>query len=281
MEVLTQTQEIQEGVVLGHLIEIRPLPLKKWHGKKDNESFTLPKSFEVLVNPETGRFDTGLTPDETVKYSKLMGVNLDDTYTGEAHPYFSQKQAWVELPNKTFFFDTRTPQQFIKYKHCLVSDQVANSQKEYDEGKWPNATHVIYDEEQVMAEKAKDAFQVKQAWETVGKLSMDDQIGIVHLVMGKSPRGRSADFIMGKLKEAIEQNPSEFNRIFALGREEVVLRDKIKDLLYNRILTQEQNTIYYMGEPIASDEEDAVKWFKDPNNSQLKTRILEQLKAKR
>ena len=46
------------------LVEVRPLPEKKWHGKKGKDSFAQPKTIEVLYDEKLGAYATGLTEEE-------------------------------------------------------------------------------------------------------------------------------------------------------------------------------------------------------------------------
>ena len=51
-------------------------------------------------------------------------------------------------------FDTSNPLDFIKMRVCKASRFVANSWKEFEEGLFPEATHVIFDESEEIEEKS-------------------------------------------------------------------------------------------------------------------------------
>ena len=63
-------------------VEIRPLPIKKWHGKEGKEDFSQPKVIEVLYDVEKACYATGLSEEETIKYSKEKGKveNLKEVF---------------------------------------------------------------------------------------------------------------------------------------------------------------------------------------------------------
>ncbi len=263
------------------LVEIRPLPIKKWHGKTGKESFTQPKDIEALVN-EDRKYETGLTDAEAEQYGKLLGADLSDLFTGEAHPTWSDKAFWVRLPNATLILDTDKPLDYVKVKllKSPSAPQVANSMREYQEGKFPNATHVIYDEEEEMTLKAIEVEKSEEAYAILAKMNQEEKAAVLHILSNKPARKQSINYINGKLGEYLKADAVEFLRVVRLGREEVTVRAKVLELLFERVLTKEAGAIYYMGEMIAFDYEDAVRWFKDPNNSKMKVLMMEQLENK-
>jgi hypothetical protein len=259
-------------------VEVRPIDFDKWHGKKGKDSFTQPKAIEALYDPETGRYATGLTPEETNEYSKRLGVSLDDTFNpSEPHPFYSQKAAWVMLQNNTMIFNTDRDMDFVKVKLMKASKKVANSMKEYNEGKWPEATHFIHDESEEVHAKAGKAELKRKAYQILGKLTQEDQIAVIQCLSKKSLKGRSADFITVEIESLIENDPAEFVRLAEMGREEVTLRANVLELMDKQVLTKEGTAILYMGETIGYTYEEAIHWFKNPNNQKMKIAILEKL----
>lgn len=260
------------------LVEVRPLPQTKWHGKKDKESFAQPKAIEVLYDSNTGKYATGLTEEEAIEYGKKLGVDLSSDYDTESpHPFWSSKASWITLPNSTSLFDTSKPRDFVKVKNMKASKFVANSQKEYDEGKYPDATHVIFDEEEQASQDASKIQLKYKAIQIAMKMSNEDKVSMVQVLSNKSIKGRSANFIDKEIDAVIDTRAADFIRYATMGRDEVTVRAQVLEMLTKGILTKEASSIYYMGDLIGMDYEDAVKWFKDPNNQKLKVILLEQL----
>lgn len=262
------------------LVEVRPLPVKKWHGKKDKESFAQPKIIEVLFNKETGAYNTGLTKEEAEKYGKILGVDLSDTFSyTEPHPYWGTRPAWIELPNHTIVFDTRKPMDFVKVKNIKASNKVANNMKDWEEGKYPNATHVIYDEAEEIANRSAKIELEQQANQILYKMSQEDKISMVQILSdkNKSVRGMSPDFINVEMDDIIKNKTQDFIRTAKMGREEVNIRAKILEMVAKNILTKEGGAYYYMSDMIGVDYESTVAWFRDPQNSKMKVLILEKL----
>lgn len=261
-------------------VEIKPIEIKKWHGKKDKESFAQPKTFAAEYNPDLGKYDTGLTEQEAKELGAKLGLDLSDTYVPEQdHPFWGSKAAKVTLPNQTIFFDTNKPLELIKYKNCLASKHVANSQREYDEGKWPEATHVIYSEEEEQADKAAKVQLKQKCYATLSKLSKDEKINLILIILEESVRGRSDNFIDTRSEEMITEFPEEFLKWASMDITELNIRGSILEGIARGILTKEGQSIYYMSERLGFDIEDTIKWFSDQNNQKTKVAILEKLTA--
>jgi hypothetical protein len=265
------------------LVRVKPLDRERWHKKKGKESFTQPTIVEALVSKDTQQYDTGLTEEEAIIYGKkLGGVNLSPIFVGEAHPFYSQKQAWVSLENKMMVFDTEKPLDFVKVKllKSASAPQVANSMREYDEGKFPEATHVIYDESEEMEVQAAKTELEMAAYVKVSAMTQADKELMVHVMTGKPVTANSTNFINAKIGELIKEDVKKFLNTLKTPKEEVVNRVLLLRLLEKNILNKERGAIYYMGDMIAFDFEDGVKWLRDPENSQVKASLAAQLNNK-
>jgi hypothetical protein len=169
----------------------------------------------------------------------------------------------------------------VKVKLMKANKLVANSMKEYEEGKWPDATHVIFDEEEEVSSKANKVQLRRKASAMLLEMSDDSKANIIQILSKKSVKGRSGNFIDVEIDAIIQNNEPnqpgilEFTELVSMGREEVAVRASVLNLLQRDILTKEAGSIYYMGELIGIDYEAAVEWFKSPSNAKLKVAILE------
>jgi hypothetical protein len=260
------------------LVEVKPITRKSWHGKEGKESFSQPKVLEVLYNTQTGRYATGLTEEEVVKYGKLMGVDLSDKFDPTTpHPYWSSQAARIKLPNHTVIFDDEKPADFVKIKNLKVSQYVANSMQDYEKGLYPEATHVIFDESEVVRLNATKIQRKRECTKLILEMSLDEKTAIVQILSEKAVRGRSQDFIDVEIDRIIDEKPGDFIRIAKMDKQEMNIRATILDAIQRNVLTKEAGAIFYMGERISNDYESAVDWFKDPQNSKMKVSILEKL----
>jgi hypothetical protein len=261
-------------------VQIRPLPHKTWHNKEGKESFRQPVTIEVLYDSNKGGYATGLTDEEAERYGKLLGVDLSANFNPEKpHPYWSTKGASIKLPNNTLILNDEIPRDFVKIKNLKASKFVANTFEAWEAGLYPNATHYIYDEETEVIEKATKVQARDKAIAIKHKMSNEDKISIIMILSRKMVRGRSSSFLDVEIDELLKdhKNVLEFLRYTSMDREEVYTNSLVLECIHKNILTKEGGSIYYMGELIAYDIDEAIKWFLDPNNSKLKGSILGKL----
>lgn len=260
-------------------VEVRPLNIPRWHGKKEKESFAQPQSFEVLMNVNTGRYATGLTEEEATTYGKLLGANLDDIFNPEQpHSFWGSSGGKIKLQNATMILDTKKPLDFVRVKNMKASDQVANSIKEWEDGLWPDATHVITDEAEEVEIKASKIESKYKAIEIASKMTPEAKLAIIQILSEKSMRGQSPNFILAEIDDIIEKKQEEFLRYANLDKKELSVRAQILEAVYRNILTKEGTSFYYMSDKVGFDLDDTVKWFMDPQNQNMKIAILEKLK---
>lgn len=261
------------------IIEIRPIERKTWHGKKGVESFAQDIVVEALVNASTGEFETGLTEEERIRLEKATGYNLNPKISidGKPHPFYGSKIGWLRLPNRTILLDTDINLDFIKYKLAKASPSVANSLKDLEDGLFPEATHVIFDEEMETQRKASKVQIKNTATKHSLSMSLDEKVSLIQILKNKSVKGRSQDFVDVYIDEIISENPKEFLEYAQMESTEMFTRALVLEALYKNILTKEGTSVYYMGNLLGNDYEEAVKFFLDPNNQKQKVLILEKL----
>lgn len=258
------------------IVEIRPIETKKWHGKEGKDSFAVPKVVEVLYDPEAGGYATGLTDEEAIEYGKKLGVDLGRTYDPTiAHPYWSTKPAMIKLENAPMFFDDTKPQDFVKIKNLKASKFVANSLAEKD--KWPEATHVMFDEADEVKVKATKVQIRNNCYALAAKMTADDKINIIQILGNKNARGRSNEYLDVTIDELIEEDAEQFMKYAKMDNREASVRSVLLFAISKGVLTKEGNSIYYMGERIGFDMDEAVAWFGQPDNQKMKVLILEKL----
>ena len=172
------------------IIQIKPIVTTKWHGQKKEKSFTRPKVLQAFVNPETMTYRTGLEYEEVndkykidgkpateaAYYGSILKVDLSNQFLfSQPHPFWDAKMARLVLENKTIILNTNTPLEYIKYKFAKASDFVANSMREYEEGLYPEATHVIFSEEEEVEVVASKLLLVESVREKLAKLNMEQK----------------------------------------------------------------------------------------------------------
>lgn len=259
-------------------IEVRPLDIPRWHKKSKQESFTQPHEIEALYDHEIGGYATGLTEQEAKEYGKKLNVDLNNYFNqDEPHPFWCSRMASISLLNTTMVFNTEIAIEFVKVKVLKASKYVANSMKEWDEGLYPEATHVIYDESEEEDIKASKAKKRQEAVKLSLELSVDSQMSIVQILTEKSVKGKSANFLVGEIDDLMRDRLDDFLREARRDPKDLFIEAAVHEAIYRNVLTKEGTAVYYLTDKIGFDFESAVEWFKDPQNQNMKTSILAKL----
>jgi len=261
------------------IVEVRPLEKEKWHKVKGKDVFTRPTTIEALVSTRTGKYATGLDEEDRIRLEKNTGFDLSPEYRlGTPHVFWNSSAALIKLAFKTNIFNTDIPLDEIKVKILKASDLVANSQKEYDEGKYPGALFVIFDEQEDTDLRASKASVKRKVVIEASKLTKLRKAEIVQILTGISVREQSEDFVDLKLDDAIDSEGAE--KVLTLiqrDKTRVSLHSLVLEALYKNILRKDGTAIYYMDDQLGFDVESAIDYFINPKNQTLKAQILEKL----
>jgi|SRR6187402_896047 len=261
------------------IVEVKPIEKERWHNKKGKENFSRPITLEALVSLRTGQFATGLSPEDRVRLESTTGYNLSPDYTlGKAHDFWNSPAAQIKLDFKTNIFDTSRPLDEIKVKVLKAHDLVANSQKEYEEGKYPDALFVIFDEQEDTELKASKASIKRKVIIEASKLTKTRKAEIVQIVSGVSVRHQSDDYVDLKLDEAIDSAGAE--RVLTLiqrDKTRTSLHALVLEAIHKQVLRKDGSAVYYMDDQLGFDVESTVDYFIDPKNQTLKAQVLEKV----
>lgn len=256
-------------------VEVRPLESKKWHGKVGEESFTRPKKLQALVDPNTMKYSTGLSPQDVKDLSKKVGYDLTDDFDGEKqHSFWDSSIAVIKLENNTMFFKTENPLDFIKVKIMKASRFVANSMAEYDEGLYPDATHVIFDEAEQAEITASKVETQNTAIIEASKLSVDRKIELIMVLGHKNMKGQSASFVTVELDKIIKADPAEFLRNLKLDKKQMAAHALVLEALQKSVLRKEGQRIFHMDSPLGIDEIEVAEYLAKPENQDIRLVIL-------
>lgn len=260
-------------------VEVRPIEHKKWHDKTGQESFTRPKKIQALLDSNTMKYATGLT-EEDIKALRKKGVNYDlsDNYDSEnLHPFWDSSMAVIKLENNTMFFDLDNDLEFIKVKVMKASKFVANSMAEYENGTWPDATHVIFDEAeqaQVLASKVETR---NTAIIEASKLSPDRKVELILVMGGRNMKNQSADFVAVELDKVLNKNPEEFLRNLKMDKKQIAAHALVLEALQKGILRKEGQRIFHMDSPLGIDEIEVAEYLAKEENQDIRLLVLQKI----
>ncbi len=259
------------------LVEVKPIESKKWHGKEGQESFTRPKKLQALVNADTMRYATGLTDKDIKKLKEDFKFDQDLSphfNPDEAHSFWDSPSATIKLENNTMFFNDAQPLDFIKIRIMKASKYVANSMKEYDEGVYPEATHVIHDEAEEAELQASKVSLSNQAVIEASKLSKDRKVELILILGGKNLKGQSDNFVTVAMDKIIKQQPEELLRHIQLDSKQLANHAVILEALQKNVLKKEGHKIFYHDSLLGSDIYDVIEYLEDDENQDLRLRIM-------
>lgn len=282
-------------------VQVKPIQITRWHEKKGQESFTKGKVIRALVDADTMTYATGLNytdkdfedPEDSKKkiteaeyYSKLLKADLSPQFDMEKpHPFWDSRTAAIKLENRTQIFDVkRNPLDYIKWKLMKQSKFVANSQKEVEEGMFPEATHVLFDESEEVEVKASKAAIKRQAYGETAKLSKGQKIELIMILSGeedyfkaKNLKGRSDDFVEVELDKLLESRPADIVRYLKGNKENNATHALVLESLQKHVLKKDGHKIMYHDSVLGHDVLDVVIYLNKPENQEFKLRIIEQV----
>ncbi len=266
-------------------IKIKPIERDKWHQKNGSESFSRPLTIRALVDPESLTYSTGLTEEEEKEYGVKLKVDLSKQFKLDSpHPFWDSKMGEVVLENRTMIFDTENPIEFVKVKICKASKFVANSLKDYENGLYPEATHVIFDESEEIEEQASKVEIKKKAIIETSKLSKAKKIQLImvlsadgNYLKAKNLKGKSDNYIEVELDKIIEAKPKEVLRYLELDKDDLATQALVLEALQRNVFEKVGHKIMYHDADLGDDIYDVVKYMNAPENQDFKIRILAQV----
>lgn len=261
------------------LVEIRPIETKKWHGKTKEENFTRPQKIQALVDPDTMTYATGLTESEVKSLGEKLKVDLSNNFSPDLpHSFWDSNQAVVKLENSTMFFNTDLPMEKIKYSICKASKYVANSQKEYEDGLFPEATHVIFNEAEE-AELRASKIEIKNTVvRKVHELSKAKKTQILLILTGKNLKSQSDNFVTVAMDDLVQEKPVEVLRLIEDETNEYLFNYALVfEALQKSVLRKEGHKIKYFDNTLGDTERSVAEYLMQDENQELKLRIMKQV----
>ena len=284
-------------------------------------------AFQALPSVKTGRLNTGLNEmvenpykdsnslpqgfehlkgKEKVKEQYLVELkyNLPYNYLSD-EPFDRNKNLGKE---RTFYqnfvfklndgltvLDTENRDDFLAYKIMLASKKFANSKKDLDSGKYPDALYYIGIENETEEIKFKKKQKVNSA---IAKLEDSDfdpetqrkMVKVLELAKGNLTNQQVYNILSSYIEDAApgKDNVAEFNKMYDLletahGREEFEARFLLQDLIDNWIVTEKQGTYIWNSKKLVLGQrkEDAVMFLMNPEKQDEQEELKRQLAAKK
>lgn len=261
-------------------VEVRPIPMDKWHGKKGANSFTAAKTIEALYDAAVAGYATGLTEEEKIILEDLVGRKLDNKFTGKAHEFWNSNAGYVKLPNHTFILYLNRPYDYIKYKVLKASPYCANALEDYTNGVAYEATHYIHNETDISSKEASKVLLRKQAYDKIGALSPQSLRDIILIMSETSARGRDDNFVIAEIGRLVDTRTQEFLDTIKLESDFLSARALVREgIIYGVLVQDSHKGITFNGEPIGLNFEQAVDYVRRPEHQQIRLMITNKIQA--
>lgn len=264
-------------------VEIRQIEKERFHGVKGKDSITRTKKYSPTVNPRTMKYETGLEKKDIEWLNspdRMPHVDFSNNYTRDIpHPYWSDFNSALVLEANTMILDMDNPRDFIQVKLAKVDKHVANSKEEYNEGLWPEATHIIYDESEEIEVRASLVATKLEVNNKLAKMSLENKMAVLTLATKKSYKNNSENFYVAELDKEVNDNPEKMLQIVKYTKEDLNLRSLVVEGLFKNRLFTEGHKIKYQEYVLGSDVESVVAYLKDPENNEFKARLITDIKA--
>ena len=273
-------------------IEIKPLPVKRWHGNTGKASITRPKTIEALPD-DTMNYAVALGREKNIEweeggnkfmiselelYSKKLGVDLSTQFIpGTSHPFYGAKMGRTKLENNTMFLNLDNPIEYVKVAILKKSPTVANSLKEWEEGKFPEATHYIVDEnyevELYRAKRTKKE-EVKKA---ITAMNKEEKGKLLFLSSGKLADSQSEDFIDMHLDNMLEKEIEKLIPYIKMSNEDFTLTALVEKAVKVGLMTKEGLKYKYHGTTLGNSLEEVLTYLRDDENNMFKIDLLDKV----
>ena len=256
---------------------VKPIVKEKWHGlhKLGRAKFQdTSETIQPLFDSKIGGLATGLSEEDEGRLSSAVGTSLSNNQDNEYWQEFK-----IKLEDKSMFFDTTIPIQELQLKVLKASKFVANSQKELEEGLWPEAKYVIYDQKDELEKEAATVENKAKAVQVFAKLSPSKKVDLLK-VYGKYTEDSSEDFVYTKLYEIVEESPMDFIQTAGMSASEIKVRALIFDLEKKGIFRRKGTAYLYNDQQVGFDYEDTVGHLLDPKSQELLVKLKTTLEAR-
>jgi len=264
-------------------IRVKPVPIDKWHGKKGEQSFSMPVTIEAEPDRRTSQYKVDLTKREWERIKKELNLDDDDltlVFDPERpHDFFGTKKARIKLENKTNLFYKNNPMHILKLGILRGSSSVANSLEEWEEGDFPLATHYIEDKERELEAKASVVEMERKAVIKSDKLTKQDKINLLKCL---SSSGRLEEYTEKYLTllidKEIKKDAENFLYWISKDKKDVAMQALVHEAIDMNIFQEDGHKIKYYDSLLGDSIDSVADYLKEDENQEFMLMIKQKLK---
>jgi len=269
-------------------VELVPIIRRReFMGRNDHDGLFMftgcSQSFVLPMNEITGRLINPLNEEERLLLEDMLGFNLDINKRGNYFESFRVmiKKTSENLNNLKRKLQLNDPIDYLSYKVLLKCGNVANSWE--DRNKTPEYEWALRDEDQEVEEKLTYATKKRKAYQWLETITSNtDKMLNALLYLGyKYDRNEKRDKLEVKIAEVIEDRKGLDTIMDMLADETRVEKSYVLNAIRigemqrvgaNRILLPD-------GTVVGRNMNEAIAFWRDPENSMIVERIKEKLKV--
>lgn len=267
-------------------VVIRPLYVERWHGNNTNENaHDAGTTVVALRDPVTDNYALSFTEEEKASIKESLGVEIDTIYSvSEPHPLWTlNRRTRLSLSGRgatTLNFNPEKPNyEFLQYKVALGSKFIANSLTEYQEGKWPEATHYIVETEEEVKAKASRLEKKQQAYSYLASMDRAKKLQMLVVVAGLDFSHATDAKINAEISDIVENKTNEFIRYCNSTDKEVAILATVKKAVDKSLLIKKSDGIYFGDLNLGMTEIETSETLADAKHQKILLNIEAQLEA--
>lgn len=278
-EAVKNDEVATETVVDTRPIHLRATPekvtIKLYEPRCRNARILQKKIFRPLFNSQKGHWETGLTDEEEVELSKLVGASLSK-YSVDLPEYYQQPIGKFTIDSDPVELISTNINDFIKIKFLRADHRIANSESELVDNQI--AMYYIYSEELEKKQSAERLTRKKKAYDFI-----DEPFAVkrsaIEVFENKSYEKGDEALINQRIEVAIEgDNLTGFLDIISRSSDEVGIDALIVRAVNKNIFqTDEKGKYYYMDEFIGANRQDVIRKLLNPDFAQKLSTIKQKL----
>jgi hypothetical protein len=241
------------------------------------------KKIEAWFDSNKGMYVVDLPDSLWEELRQKLGskYNLDldhDVTSGEAHEFWGSKMMQVRLePNTMVLNLDENPINIAKLGVMRGHPWIANSLKEYNQGRWSEAKYIIIDDFQDVREKADKAMKRAKAHNLIIELDNTAKVDILQVYHNKLYTNASPEKIISDFGDLAESDPSALMELHSLGEEILEVRSLVVQGISTGILQQNGPNVEFNGESLGIGVEEAADFLL--KDSKLKLHIMDKVKT--
>lgn len=265
---------------MANLVTVKPIEKNRWHGLNGDKYLKRPIIIEALKN-KNGSYETGLSEKDEEELQPFFPYSLKKVFKeNDENSIWLRPEGRFEMRYKTHILDLEKPIDRLRYGLIKASPFVANTQNEYDEGKYPLAEFIISDSREEAEALAKRNEIKEKVFVALTKMDHQRKVEFCMILGNENVKKMSEVEVSNRVHKLLEEKGyKKAYDIVCKTKEENTLTALVIEAEQKKILSK-KGEVYYFFDDELGNIDNAVAFLKEVKNSGIKAQIIEQIKRK-